>query len=219
MISLDGLGPVVEFGDAELVARIVARDERALMVAYDRHGSTLFGIAVRFLGDRESAAEVVQEVFLALWQRAARFDASAGSLIAWLIGIARHRSLDRLRAAARRPRLVRTPAADRWDGVGSGLGDAASTAGGRAIAVAQGAEADPAVEVARRWTRSVVRASLAELPGAERQVLVLAYDEGLSQSEIADRLGLPIGTVKSRTRRAMAVLRARLVEIPELTDR
>ena len=72
-----------ELGDAELVVRIVARDERALMVAYDRHGATLFGIAVRFLGDRESAAEVVQEVFLSLWQRGARFDAAAGSLIAW----------------------------------------------------------------------------------------------------------------------------------------
>jgi RNA polymerase sigma-70 factor (ECF subfamily) len=85
--------------------------------------------------------------------------------------------------------------------------------------VAQGAEADPAVEVDRRWTSSVVRASLAELPEAERHVLVLAYDEDLSQSQIAVRLGLPIGTVKSRTRRAMAVLRARLVEIPELMDR
>lgn len=208
-----------ELGDAELVVRIVARDERALMVAYDRHGATLFGIAVRFLGDRESAAEVVQEVFLSLWQRGARFDAAAGSLIAWLIGIARHRSLDRLRAASRRPRLVRTLSRDGWGGAVSGLEDVASTAGGRAAVVTQGAEADPAVEMDRRWTRSVVRASLAHLPDAERQVLVLAYDEGLSQSQIAVRLGLPIGTVKSRTRRAMAVLRARLVEIPELMDR
>ena len=208
-----------ELGDAALVVRIVARDERALMVAYDRHGATLFGIAVRFLGDRESAAEVVQEVFLSLWQRGARFDAAAGSLIAWLIGIARHRSLDRLRAASRRPRLVRTLSRDGWGGAVSGLEDVARTAGGRAAVVTQGAEADPAVEMDRRWTRSVVRASLAHLPDAERQVLVLAYDEGLSQSQIAVRLGLPIGTVKSRTRRAMAVLRARLVEIPELMDR
>jgi RNA polymerase sigma-70 factor (ECF subfamily) len=210
---------VDELGDAELVVRIVARDERALMVAYDRHGDTLFGIAVRFLGDREAAAEVVQEVFLSLWQRGARFDAATGPLVAWLIGIARHRSLDRLRAASRRPRLVRTPTGDAWGGAGSGLEDVASTAGGRAAVVAQGAEADPAVEVDRRWTSSVVRASLAELPEAERHVLVLAYDEDLSQSQIAVRLGLPIGTVKSRTRRAMAVLRARLVEIPELMDR
>ena len=83
---------------------------------------------------------------------------------------------------------------------------------------ADGAEADPSAEIDRRWTRSVVRSSLAELPDAERRVLVLAYDEDLSQSQIAARLGLPIGTVKSRTRRAMAILRARLTEIPELMN-
>jgi RNA polymerase sigma-70 factor (ECF subfamily) len=203
-----------ELDDVGLVARIVARDERALMAAYDRHGTTLFGIAVRFLGDREEAAEVVQEVFLSLWQRADRFDPGSGSLIAWLIGIARHRSLDRLRAASRRPRTVHSDT-DPWSDGGSAL-DGLARAHGRPAIAARGPDADPAVETDRSWTRAVVRASLAELPDAERRVLVLAYDEDLSQSQIAMRLGLPIGTVKSRTRRAMAIMRARLTEIPEL---
>jgi RNA polymerase sigma-70 factor (ECF subfamily) len=210
-------GSLDELGDAELVSRIVARDERALVAVYDRHGATLFGIAVRFLGDRESAAEVVQEVFLSLWQRAARFDAAAGTLIAWLIGIARHRSLDRLRAASRRPRTIQTRS-DPWSTAGSGPDGLAGAYGGRAAIASDESGTDPSVEIDRRWTRSVVRASLAELPDAERRVLILAYDEGLSQSEIAARLGLPIGTVKSRTRRAMAIMRARLTEVPELMN-
>lgn len=204
-----------ELGDTELVARIVDRDERALMVLYDRHGTTLFGIAVRFLGDRETAAEVVQEVYLSLWERAERYDPGSGTLIAWLIGIARHRSLDRLRAASRRPRAIRT-ASDPWSEGGSDGAVRAYAA--RAAVAAEGAEADPSTEIDRRWTRAVVRSSLADLPDAERHVLVLAYDEDLSQSQIATRLGLPIGTVKSRTRRAMAILRARLIEIPELVN-
>ncbi len=205
-----------ELGDAELVGRIAAGDERALMTAYDRHGDTLFGIAVRFLGDREAAAEIVQEVFLSLWQRGHRFDSEAGSLVAWLIGIARHRSLDRLRAESRRPRIVRPAPGTGSAGSASMFGDGPPFLDGRAALLVD--PSDPGAEVDRRWTRSVVRSTLAELPEAERHVLMLAYDDGLSQSEIATRLGMPIGTVKSRTRRAMAALRARLVTVPGLVD-
>ena len=206
-----------ELGDTELVARIVDRDESALMVLYDRHGTTVFGIATRFLGDRETAAEVVQEVFLSLWERAGRYDPASGTLIAWLIGITRHRSLDRLRAASRRPQTIRTES-DPWTEGGSGIEGAVRAEAVRAAIAAGGADSDPSAEVDRRWKRAVVRSSLADLPDAERRVLVLAYDEDLSQSQIATRLGLPIGTVKSRTRRAMAILRARLTEIPELMN-
>lgn len=210
----DGHGREVldELDDAALVGRIVAGDERALMAVYDRHGDALFGIAVRFLGDREAAAEVVQEVFLSLWQRAVRYDASAGSLLGWLIGIARHRSLDRLRMESRRPRLA-TPAHAAVDGEGSEEG----SLGWGATAISQD-EPDPAVEVDRRWSRSVVRTALSEMPEPERRVLVLAYDDGLSQAEIAARLGWPLGTVKSRTRRAMATLRERLILVPGLVE-
>ena len=203
-------------GDAALVARIAAGDERALMAAYDRHGDSVFGVAVRFLADREAAAEIAQEVFLTLWRRAERFDVAAGSLLAWLMGITRHRALDRLRMESRRPRLV--GAGDRERGERPMSDD--DRLGRARLATAGSAEAaeDPALEIDRRWAGSVVRSALSEMPEPQRQVLVLAYDQGFSQVEIADRLGLPIGTVKSRTRRGLAALRERLVGIPELRE-
>ncbi len=215
MTGRTGDDAVAEMGDAELVARIVSGDEAALMAVYDRHGDALFGIAVRFLADREAASEVVQEVFLSLWQRAARFDPAAGSLLAWLIGITRHRALDRLRAEARRPRLA-APARAGASATDDGPSDEGSL--GRGATSIADDEPDPAEEIDRRWSRAVVRSALAEMPDPERRVLLLAYDDGLSQSEIALRLGWPLGTVKSRTRRALATLRERLVLVPGLLE-
>lgn len=203
---------VESLDDTVLVGRIAAGDERALMVVYDRHGAVLFGAALRFLGDRETAAEVVQETFLALWQRAARFDPGSGQLLGWLIGITRFRSLDRARAESRRPPRVEQAWATRghraWE-----AGERPQGSSGVSSAVE---ELDPAGEVDRRWTRAVVRNALSALAEQEREVLVLAYDEGLSQSEIAARTGWPLGTVKSRTRRALATLREQLGAIPDL---
>lgn len=196
--------------DGLLIGRVAAGDEGAFMTLYDRHADALFGTTVRFLRDRESAAEVLQDVFVAIWQRADQYDPRAGSVLGWLLGIARNRSIDRLRAEARRPRAVHAWSADpdAPDAV-----DLVDWAGRRHGATAEG---DPVVEVDRRWTRALVRTTLADMPPDERQVVVLAYDRALSQSEIAVRLGLPIGTVKSRTRRALARLRARLVDVPDL---
>ncbi len=193
--------------------RVGNGDEAAFMALYDRHAGALFGTAVRFLRDRESAAEVVQDVFVAIWQRAAQYDPRSGTAIGWFIGIARNRSIDRLRAEARRPSPVYARAADP---------DAAQAVDPLEWADRQlggTAEGNPAIELNRRWTRALVRTTLAEMPPDERQVVVLAYDQGLRQSEIAERLGLPIGTVKSRTRRALARLRARLADVPDLRER
>ena len=185
-----------EADDRTLVGRIAGGDELAFEVAYDRHGSLLFGSLVRFLGDREAAAEVVQDAFLALWRRADGFDASVGSLPGWLLAIARHRAIDRLRSEARRPTLAPVEF----------LEDARDT----------DPMLDPAGFTDRRWADSVVRTMVSELPEAERHVVAMAYADGLSQSAIADRLGVPIGTVKSRTRRALARLRTRLIDVPGL---
>lgn len=211
-----GLGEDVEsLADELLVGRIAAGDERSLMAVYDRHADVLFGIAVRFLGDREAAAEIVQEVFMALWQRATRFDPEAGTLLGWLIGITRFRSLDRLRSESRRPRLAR-PGRVTLDPWGEPSHDEPRAwASGARTAVDMG---DPALELDRRWTRAVVQGALSEMTEQDRRVLLLAYDDGLSQSEIATRLGWPLGTVKSRTRRAMALLRERLRGIPGLVE-
>jgi RNA polymerase sigma-70 factor (ECF subfamily) len=207
--------PLLEPTDRELAMRIAIGDEAAFALAYDRHAGLVFGSACRFLGDRDVAAEVTQDAFLALWRRAAVFDPASGSLSAWLLGIARHRAIDRHRAEGRRGggrtfplSLLRREDAD--DG-----GSDASLAGAAGLAGLAPPVA-PIDEAERRWVRAVVRTMVSELPDHEREVVALAYADGLAQSEIAERLELPIGTVKSRTRRALVRLRARLVAIPGL---
>jgi RNA polymerase sigma-70 factor (ECF subfamily) len=203
--------------DARLVDRIATGEEAAFVIAYDRHSSFVFGSVVRFLGDRELAAEIVQDTFVALWRRASQFDRDAGSLLSWLLGIARHRAIDRLRAEGRRPARSSVP----LEALGRSTVDAEPDAR-RAEVVSRQAildtQAEPDVIVDRRWLQSVVRTCVSELPEDERQVLLLAYSGGLSQAEISSHLDWPLGTVKSRTRRAMAHLRARLATVPDLTD-
>jgi RNA polymerase sigma-70 factor (ECF subfamily) len=205
MLADDG-----DLDDGVLAGRIAGGDEGAFMTVYDRHADLLFGTALRFLRDREAAAEIVQETFLAIWQRTAQFDPAHGSIGGWALGIARNRALDRLRAEARRPRSVREAGSDPLLG---DAGDIMDWAGSRLV----GPERDePAAEVDRRWTRALLRTALSQMRAEEREVLVLAYDGDLSQAEIADRLSLPIGTVKSRTRRALARLRVYLSAVPDL---
>ena len=196
--------------EAALVAAVAAGSEDALATLYDRHVAALHATAFRLTGDRQVAEDVVQEVFLTLWNRAERFDSSIGSLAAWLGTIARNRAVDRLRAASRRPRLVslgRTaddePAAEALERVlhgrqGSGAGREAT---------------DPAAAFEVAEAGEAIRAALATMPDPEREVILLAYRNELTQSEIAARLGWPLGTVKTRTRRALARLREVLAEV------
>jgi RNA polymerase sigma-70 factor (ECF subfamily) len=202
--------------DATLAAGIAAGDEAPFMVVYDRHADLLFASVVRLLGDRDTAAEIVQESFLALWRRAHLYDAKAGSLIGWLLAIARNRAIDHLRAQSRRPILTSISGRTDSDGPLDGLDLLDLEA--RRVDGPGAAPADPASVADRRWSQSVVRSIVSELPEPERQAVVLAYSAGLSQAEIADRLGWPLGTVKSRTRRAMAHLRGRLAEVPDLVE-
>ncbi len=208
--------------DGALVRRIAMGDESAFALAYDRHAGHLYGSIVRFLGDREAAAEVVQDVFMALWRRASQFDATAGSLSAWLLGIARNRAIDRFRADARRAASRSIPLSallpDERDEPGGGMPDLPATAGLGPDSVATANAGDPEALVGRRWLQSVIRTLVADLPEVERSVVLLAYASGLSQSEIADHLGAPIGTVKSRTRRAFARLRGELADLPGLFE-
>lgn len=206
MIGGTERGDPSELDDARLVARIAEGEEAAFVTAYDRHAGFVFGSVARFVGDREVAAEVVQDAFLTLWRRARQFDARTGSLLTWLLAIARHRAIDRLRAEGRRPgrdaiRLDSlTP-----DGEAGGAGRPDVP---HELVAGQGT--DPGAITARRWVQGVVRTGIAELPEHERQVILLGYGHDLSQSQIAERLEWPLGTVKSRTRRAMAQLRGRL---------
>ena len=209
--------------DASLVARIAAGSEAAFVTAYDRHAGYIFGAISRFMGDREMATEVVQDAFMTLWRRADSFDARAGSLLTWLLAVARHRAIDRMRAEGRRPmRDAASLEVMTGDAPAARAAPASSSpAGPRSDLPPEliaGAQTDPGTVASRRWTQSVVRTSIAALPEHERQVIVMGYALDLSQSQIAERLEWPIGTVKSRTRRALAQLRSQLAGVLEPED-
>jgi RNA polymerase sigma-70 factor (ECF subfamily) len=192
--------------DASLVRELAAGSEPALVILYDRYGDAIFAAAYRLTSDRGVAEEVVQETFLILWNRAELFDPRAGSLSAWLHTIGRNRAVDRLRAAGRRPLLTTlSPSAS--------TGESETQALERIVAagtVMAGATQPPGPEEAAVAAdlRDAIRTAIAAMPEVERTVILLAYQEELSQAEIADRLAWPLGTVKTRTRRALLRLRA-----------
>lgn len=194
--------------DAALVHDLVQGSESALAALYDRHAASVFASAYRLTSDRGTAEEVVQETFLVVWNRADSFEPTSGSFAAWIHAIARNRSIDRLRAARRRPDLVAMGALagsdedalgalDRMAGDGDAIGGA-----GRPVSPEDAAISND--------LQALIRATLDDMSEVERTVILLAYQEELSQAEIADRLGWPLGTVKTRTRRALLRLRTAL---------
>ena len=194
--------------DAAVVLRMAAGSEAALETLYDRYSASIFAAVYRLTSDRGTAEEVVQETFLALWNRAETFDPAAGSLAAWLHAIARNRTIDRLRAAGRRPSLVALSSA-------TGPDEDANQALERLLAdgsIVGGANPGPGPEqsLEAAGVQQAISAALADMPEDERTVILLAYQDELSQSEIAARLGWPLGTVKTRTRRALQRLRSGL---------
>ncbi|MEA2677428.1 MAG: hypothetical protein QOJ81_1569 [Chloroflexota bacterium] len=202
-----------ERSDEELVAELVEGDEAALGELYDRHADSLFRTALLRLGDRGLAEEVLQDTYLALWNRAELFDRSQGSVIGWLSTIARNRAIDRLRSSARRPAPVALSALAGTNPDPAAADDARDAILAAATPIAGVTAApDPEREVEVAELRREVDQALAHIPDQERQVLKLAYYEQLSQSEIAARLAWPLGTVKTRTRRALARLRETLGE-------
>jgi RNA polymerase sigma-70 factor (ECF subfamily) len=204
--------------DRELVERIAMGDENAFAIAYDRHSNLVFGSLVRFLGDRETAAEVAQDAFVALWRRADQFDAAAGSLAGWLLAIARNRAIDRLRSESRRREQPLAATASEPDRPPPSVRASVQTEASIERRVDPDPSRDPELVAGRRWQQALMRTAVSQLPEVERTVVVLAYSKGLSQAEIAEQIDAPIGTVKSRTRRAMARLRGQLADVPELFE-
>ena len=179
-----------EFGQrnqelAALVARLAARDQDALTPLYDRTNRQLYSLLLRILGNAATAEEVLFDVYAQAWQQSVRYDPTRGTPLAWLITMARSRALDRLRSGGLHER------------------GAAPLNQAHALAGAADAEADAMAAELRR----LVQSALAALPREQRTVIELAYYSGLSHSEIAAELGQPLGTVKTRTRRAMIKLR------------
>jgi RNA polymerase sigma-70 factor, ECF subfamily len=177
--------------DGELVAQAARGDERAVGRLYDRYGAVLYAVAYRIVGQRADAEEVVLEAFAQAWRDAPRFEAGRGSVAGWLTMIARSRALDLVRARSRRERITASAAADRPE-TSPAMGDF---------------RADPARALDHDERRRQVQQALSLLSPPQRQAIELAYFEGLSQSEIAERLQEPLGTVKTRVRLGMQKLR------------
>ncbi len=194
--------------DVDLVRELAEGSEAALGKLYDRHGDAIFAAAYRLTSDRGVAEEVVQETFLTLWNRAELFDPGTGSLSAWLHTIGRNRAVDRLRAAGRRPQLVALSSSVATDESETQALERA-VAGGTVMAAAV-QPLGPEDAAAAGDVRAAIRDAIAAMPDVERTVILLAYQEELSQTEIADRLAWPLGTVKTRTRRALLRLRETL---------
>ena len=191
-----------------LVRAVAAGSQDALATLYDQYVDAVFAAAWRLTSDRQVAEEVVQETFLALWNRAELFDPKTGSLAAWLHTIARNRTVDRLRASGRRPNLVPLSSVRQDDEPESSVLERMAAAG----TVIAGADMGPSPERALEAleVRLALRDALDTMPDLERTVILMAYREELTQSEIAARLGWPLGTVKTRTRRALLRLRGAL---------
>lgn len=170
--------------DLSLLQAIARKDESALAALYDRYRLTLFGLLMRILNSREEAEDVLQEVFLQVWRRAADFDERRGRPFTWLVTLTRSRAIDRLRQLNSRARLVSSE-----------------------TEVVAFSLLDPAQDAFRSEQRELVAGALAELSEEQRHTLTLAYFEGLTQSEIAARLSSPLGTVKTRMRSGMIKLR------------
>lgn len=177
---------------AVLLPAVARGDVSAFEALYDRYASTIYALLLRILCNADDAQEVLQETFVKAWTSAKMFDAVRGSEVAWLISIARSRGIDRLRS--RKVRVEREDEAGREISIHASFAD-------------RNSGADHAIQSEERIA---VRGALAELPEAQRIALELAYFEGLSQSQIAERLGQPLGTVKTRMQLGMRKLRDRL---------
>jgi RNA polymerase sigma-70 factor (ECF subfamily) len=169
--------------DDALVALVARSDELALAELYDRHGRTAFGLAVRVLRDRNLAEDAVQEAFLGVWRTAGRFMPERSKASTWILMLVHRRAVDAVRREERR-------STDPLENAPEGLTD------------------DTAAEEAwRSLERTRVREAMAQLPDPQREAIELAFYAGFTQSELSERLGVPLGTIKSRVFAGLARLR------------
>ena len=175
--------------DPGLLANIVKGDQQAFSQLYDHSSTLLFTLAFRILGSREEAEELLQDVYLEVWRKVARYDVGRGTPIAWLITLTRSRAIDRLRARNTRGYNATTTLDTTVSSRVADLGPS------------------PYETQADQELRMAIGAAITTLPQAQQQAIELAYYEGLSHNEIAARLNQPLGTVKTRIKLGMAKLR------------
>lgn len=178
--------------DEALLALIAVSDRHALAALYDRYGRRVFALAVRMLGDPQSSEEVTQDVFLSVWRRVSSYKAGKGRFTTWLFSIAHNRTIDELRRR-RRERYRENPTLEDHVDLPS-------------------ESPPPPEEVVARSEGAMVREALDTLPQEQRTVIEMSYFSGLTQVEIAERTGQPLGTVKTRMRLALKKLRLALTE-------
>lgn len=184
------LADAVDPLDIQLIAAMAQGDERAASTLYDRHGAVMYGLALRMVGESADAEEVVLDAFAQAWRDAARYDTSRASVAGWLTTITRSRALDLIRARGRRAKMT--------DAAGTTLDEPAAMGSGFAA---------PDVQVQETERSVAVKSALDELPVPQRQAIELAFFEGLTHHEVAERLSEPLGTVKTRIRLGMQKLR------------
>jgi RNA polymerase sigma-70 factor, ECF subfamily len=184
-------GGGAESQDTALVRGMAAGDVQSLGALYDKWHAVVHGVVARVVRQPDDVEDVVEETFWQAWRQATRFDPTRGTVQTWLLTIARSRALDRARALRRR----RESPLEGDDGDG---------------AVELAAPSDPGLDAEASERRRIVTTALSELPVEQRETLELGYYGGLSQSEIAERTGQPLGTVKTRMRLAMQKLRSQL---------
>ncbi len=185
--------------DADLLQRIATRDETALAEFYDRHSRLAYTVIVRILGSLSDAEDVLQETFVRVWSRAETYNPLLGSPATWLARIARNRAIDRLRARRVRENVAIEPAVP-----------AADDAPRSAEPVTRDT---PETLLEGRTTAGAVRTALATLTPSQRTLIEAAFFEGYTQSELATRFGVPLGTVKTRIRTGLIAMRARLEQV------
>lgn len=185
---------LIELSDADLIGRAAEGDAQALEVLYDRYSSIVLSFAFRLVADRQLAEEVLQEAFFRAWQQGKAFNSSRGTFVTWLLSITHNLAIDEIRKRRRRPQKADSEEPEAF------LATVADT----------GAGADVEDEVWLGALRDTISVALNELPKAQREAIELAYYQGLTQREIADRLGEPLGTVKTRMRLGLQKLRESL---------
>jgi RNA polymerase sigma-70 factor (ECF subfamily) len=178
--------------DPALLASIVKGDQQAFSQLYDHSSTLLYTMAFRILGSREEADELLQDVYLEVWRKVARYDVGRGTPIAWLITLTRSRAIDRLRARSARRRQETIELDSTVSSLVADLGPS------------------PFETKADQELRIAVGSAMTSLPPAQQQAIELAYYEGLSHNEIAARLNLPLGTIKTRIKLGMSKLRESL---------
>jgi RNA polymerase sigma-70 factor, ECF subfamily len=185
--------PAAEGRQAEqaALARIARGDQTVFAELYDRHARFVYSLALRILQDGADAEDIVQEVFAQIWAQAGRYDASRGSVAAWMLMLTRSRAIDKLRSKRARP-------------------EAATEANAAESVIDAAAGQDMELLSAEQVAR--LQRALKELPDAQRTALEFTYYEGLTHVEVAARLGEPLGTVKTRIRQAVMKLREALAE-------